>query len=56
MTKCFKKSKKANFVGPICPNVSKNKFSWKKQFLDVPIIYHYAKIQKKTNEPYLKKS
>ena len=39
--------------------MSKNEFSWKKglcQFLDIPIIYHRAKNQKKTNDPFLKKN
>ena len=37
-------------LGPVCPNVDKQEFSWKKvlcKFLDIPIIYHYAKNQKK---------
>ena len=60
MTKVFKKSKKTYFgaiLGPFCPNLDKNEFSWKKdcQFLNNPIIYHRAKNQKKTNEPFLSK-
>ena len=37
-------------LGPVCPNVDKQEFSWKKvlcKFLDIPIIYHYAENQKK---------
>ena len=37
-------------LGPFCPNLGKNKISWKKglcQFLIVPIIYLRAKIEKK---------
>ena len=62
MTKFFKKLKKLCFgtiLGPFCQNLSKNEFSWKKglcQFLDIPIIYHRAKNQKKTNDPFLKKN
>ena len=53
MTKFFKKSKKLWFGGilhPFRPNLDKNEFSWKKglyQFLNIPIIYHRAKSQKK---------
>ena len=53
MTKYFKKSKKPYFAAilrPSCPNLGKNEFSWKKglcQFLNIPIIYHQAKNQKK---------
>ena len=56
MTKFFKKFKKAYFgaiLGPFCANLNKNKFSWKKRFcqgsilLNIPIIYHRAKNQKK---------
>ena len=47
ITKVF--SKKPYFgaiLGPICSNLGKNEFSWK-IFLDIPIIYHHAKNQKK---------
>ena len=53
MNKFFKKSKKHNLVailGTFCPNLGKNGFSWKKglcQFLDIPIIYHRTKNQRK---------
>ena len=53
MTKFFKKSRKPCFgaiLGPFCPNLGKNEFSWKKelrQFLNVPIIYNRPKNQKK---------
>ena len=53
MTKFFKNSKKTYFGGILdtfCPNLEKNKFSWKKglcQFLDIPLIYLRAKNQKK---------
>ena len=53
MTKFFKKSKKTYFgaiLGPFCPNLGKNEFSFKKglcQFLNIPIIYSFAKSQKK---------
>ena len=53
MAKFFKKSQKPYFVailGPFCPNLDKNEFSWKKglrQFLDILIIYHRAKNQEK---------
>ena len=33
-------------LGPFCPNLSKNEFSWKKglcQHLNTPIIYYHAK-------------
>ena len=49
MTKFFKKPKKL-YLGPFCPNLSKNEFSRKKelcQFLDIPIIYH--------RDPFLRK-
>ena len=53
MKNSFKKSKK-NLIwghfGPFLPKLGKNEFSWKKelcQFLDIPIIYHRAKISKK---------
>ena len=52
-TKFSKKSKKPYFgaiLDPFCPNLRKIEFSWKKglcQFLDIPIIYHHAKNQKK---------
>ena len=45
-------------LGPIWSILGKNKFSWKTrlcQFLNIPIIYHHAKNQKKTNEPFLRK-
>ena len=50
MTKFFKKSYFCAILSPFCPNLGKNEFSWKKglcQFLDIPIIYHRAKNQKK---------
>ena len=53
MTKFFKKSKTKLFVdhfGPFPPNLVDNEVSWKKglcQFLNIPIIYHHAKNQKK---------
>ena len=56
MTKFFKKSQKPYFgaiLGPLCPNLGKNEFSWKRwlcQFLDIPIMYHHAKKSEKTNE------
>ena len=37
-------------MGPFCPNLGKNEFSWKKglcRFLDIPTIYHHAKNEKK---------
>ena len=37
-------------LGPFCPNLGKKEFSWKKgfcQFLNILIIYHCAKNQKK---------
>ena len=40
-------------LGPFCPNLDKNEFSWKKglsQFSDIPITYHRAK----TEEPFLR--
>ena len=50
MTKFFqKKFKKPNFgiiFGPLCPNLGKKEFFWKKglcEFLNIPIIYHLAK-------------
>ena len=53
MKNSFKKSKK-NLIwghfGSFLPKLDKNEFSWKKelcQFLDIPIIYHRAKISKK---------
>ena len=53
MTKFFKKSKTKLFVdhfGPFPQNLVDNEVSWKKglcQFLNIPIIYHHAKNQKK---------
>ena len=53
MKNSFKKSKKNliwSHFGPFLPKLGKNEFSWKKelcQFLDIPIIYHRAKISKK---------
>ena len=62
MTNFFKKSKK-NLIwghfGPFLPKLGKNEFSLKKelcQFLDIPIIYHRAKNQKKTMEQFLRKT
>ena len=53
-TKLFKKSKKKKYsganLGPFCSNLVKNKFSWEGglcQFLNIPIIYHNVKNQKK---------
>ena len=37
-------------LGPFCPNLGENEFSWKKglcRFLDIPTIYHHAKNEKK---------
>ena len=37
-------------MGPFCPNLGENEFSWKKglcRFLDIPTIYHHAKNEKK---------
>ena len=62
MTKFFKKSKKPYFgviLDPFCPNLSKNEFSREKglcQFLDIPIIYHHAKNQKKLMNHFCEKS
>ena len=54
MTKFFKKSKKNLFLGPFWAIFAqiwtKNDFFWKNelgQFLNIPIIYHCAKNQKK---------
>ena len=51
MKKFFKKSYFGAILGPYCPNLGKNEFSRKKKglcpFLDIPIIYHCAKIRKK---------
>ena len=54
MTKLFLKNPKRTYfgaiLGPFYPNLGKNEFSWKKelcQFLDIPIIYHCVKNQKK---------
>ena len=53
MTKFFKKFKKPYFglfLAPFCSNLGKNGFTWKKglcQFLNITIIYHRAKNQKK---------
>ena len=53
MIKFFEKSKKP-YSGVIlcrfCPNLHEKEFSWKKSlslFLNIPIIYHRAKNQKK---------
>ena len=49
MTKLFKKSKKTFLgvnSGPFCPNFGKNKKEFC-QFLNISIIYHCAKNQKK---------
>ena len=49
MKKVFKKSKKPYF-GTSLDTLGKNEFSWEKglcQILDIPIIYHRAKNQKK---------
>ena len=53
MTKFFKKSKKpflGAILGPFCPNFGKNEFSFLKkklcQFLNIPVIYHWAKFLK----------
>ena len=40
----------AAILSPFCPNLDKNEFFWKKglcQVLNIPIIYHHAKNQKK---------
>ena len=45
-------------LGPFPQNFGKNEFYWKKglcQFLNIPIMYHHAKNQKKTNDPFLRK-
>ena len=61
MTKFFKKLKKNYFVtilGPLCPNLRKKIFSWKKglcQFLNIPIMYHCEKESEKNDEPILRK-
>ena len=54
MTKFFKKSTKPHFgaiLGPFDQNLGKNEFSWNifkaRQVLDIFIIYHRAKSQKK---------
>ena len=53
MTKFFKKPQKPYFgaiLGPFCANLGENEFSWKKelcQFLNILIIYHRSKNQKK---------
>ena len=50
--KIFKKFKKHYFgaiLGPFCLNISKNEFSWKKefcQFLNISIVYHCVKNRK----------
>ena len=52
MIKFFKKLKKTYFgaiLGPFCPNLGKNEFSWKRrffQFFNIWIIYHCAKNHK----------
>ena len=61
MKKFFRKSKKpylGAILGPFCPNLEKNEFSWKKgpcQFLNIPIIFHRAKNQKKIMTHYFEK-
>ena len=56
MTKFFRNPKDPilgafwTLLDPFGPNVGSNEFSWKKelcQILNIPIIYHRAKIQKK---------
>ena len=52
MSKFFKKTKRTCFgaiLGPFSLNLGKNEFSWKGlcQFLNIPIIYHRPKNQKK---------
>ena len=49
----FQKIPKSYFgviLGIFCPSLGKNEFPWKKglcQFLNIPIIYHRAEVQKK---------
>ena len=50
----FLKTQKKNYfgtnLGRFGPNLVKNEFSWKRglsQFLNIPIIYHYVKNQRK---------
>ena len=58
MTTFFKKSKNKYFgaiLGPFCPNLGRDEFSWKKelfQILDIPINYHRAKNQKKLTKHF----
>ena len=45
-------------LGPFCPYLGKNEFSWKKglcQFFDIPIIYHRAENQKKLSSHFREK-
>ena len=63
MTKFFKKSTKPHFgaiLGPFDQNLGKNEFSWNifkaRQFLDIFIIYHRAKTQKKIYWPIPEKT
>ena len=52
MPKYFKKIQKDHFrtiLGSLCPNLGKNKFSWRNllcQFLNIQVICHCAKNQK----------
>ena len=62
MNTFFKKSKKSflGHSGPFCPNLGKNYLTSKKreffcQFLNIPIIYHRAKNQKKLMNHYWEK-
>ena len=60
MTKFFRKCKKSYFgtiLSPFSLNLGKNEFSWKNvlcQFLNIPIIYHRAKIMKKNARTFAK--
>ena len=61
MTKIFKIFKKPfeTILGLFCPNLGENEFTWTKelcQFLNILIIYHCAKNQRKTNDPFLRKT
>ena len=54
MSTFSKISKTFNFGAillPFCPNLKKRP----SRFLNIPIIYHHAKIQKKINDPFLRK-
>ena len=61
MKNFFKKSTKTFFwaiLGPFCPTLGKNEFSWKKglcKFLDISIIYHWCLKYEVTIEPFLRK-